>query len=100
MSINPVVLATIAGMGLATYATRAGGLWLMARVPRSPRVERWLGAIPGAILVAIIAPALLASGPAGWLAAAAVALLAARTGNLLLAIAAGVTLVSVFRLLF
>ena len=33
---------TILGMALATYATRAGGLWLMGYVKPSPRVERWL----------------------------------------------------------
>lgn len=100
MRVDPVVFLTIAGMGLATYATRAGGLWLMGRVPVSPGVERWLAAIPGAILVAIIAPLAVASGPAGWLAVAGTALVAARTGNLLIAIVAGVALHSALRLLF
>lgn len=97
MRVDPIVLLTVAGMGLATYATRAGGLWLMGRVPLSPQVERWLAAIPGAILVAIIAPLALAGGPAGWLAAAGTALVAARTGNLLLAIAVGVALQGTLR---
>ncbi|HEY7833202.1 MAG TPA: AzlD domain-containing protein [Ktedonobacterales bacterium] len=100
MRIDPVAFMAITGMGLATYATRAGGFWLMGRVPIAPGVERWLAAVPGAILVAIVAPLVLASGPAGWLAVAGTALVAARTGNLLLAIAAGVALASVLRLLF
>lgn len=100
MRVDPNVALTIAGMGLATYATRAGGFWLMGRVRLSPGIERWLAAIPGAILIAIVAPLILASGPAGWLAAAGVALVAVRTGNLLLAIAAGVVMFSVLRLWF
>lgn len=100
MRVDSIVLLTITGMGMATYATRAGGLWLMGHLPISPAVERWLSAIPGAILVAIIAPLALASGPAGWLAVAGTALVAARTGNLLLAIAVGVALHSALRFLF
>ena len=47
---------TILGMALVTYATRAGGFWLMGLVTPSPRIEAWLKQIPGAVLVAIIAP--------------------------------------------
>jgi len=50
------VAATILGMALITYATRAGGLWLMGRVQPTPRLERWLRSLPGAILVALVAP--------------------------------------------
>ena len=99
MRIDLSAFLTIAGMGLATYATRAGGFWLMGRIPISSRVERWLAAIPGAILIAIVAPLIVASGPAGWLAVAGTALVAARTNNLLLAIAVGVTMASALRVL-
>ncbi len=54
-------LITILGMALVTYATRAGGFWLMGLVTPSPRIEAWLRQIPGAVLVAIIAPTVLAS---------------------------------------
>ncbi len=90
MQLNPVSVLTIVGMALVTYATRIGGLWLMGRVTPSPRVEAWLHNIPGAVLVAIVTPAALSNGPADALAAAATALVAARTRNLLLAIALGV----------
>ena len=90
MQIDPLTLATILAMALVTYATRAGGLWLMGRVTPSPRVEAWLRNIPGAVLVSIVTPLALTNGPADALAAAATGVVAARTHNLLLAIVVGV----------
>ncbi len=93
------VFATIAGMALITYATRAGGLWLIGRVQPTPRLERWLGHLPGAILATFVAPAALAAGPAEAIAAALTALVAARSGNLLAAMLVGVAAVYALRLL-
>ena len=90
-------LMAILGMALVTYAARAGGLWLVGRAKLSPKTERWLGHLPGAVLTAIVAPAALAGGWAGLLAVAATVLAAARTGNILLAMAAGVASVWLFR---
>ena len=90
-------LMAILGMALATYAARAGGLWLVGRVKLSPKAERWLGHLPGAVLAAIVAPAALSGGWAVLLAAAETALVYARTGNFLLAMAAGVASVWLFR---
>jgi uncharacterized membrane protein len=84
-------------MALVTYATRAGGLWLMGRVPMSSRVEAWLRQVPGAILVSIVAPTALARGPADALAAAATALVALRTRSLVLAMLVGVAAVWALR---
>lgn len=83
----------IVAMALVTYATRAGGLWLMGRLPPSPRLERWLARLPGAILAAIVAPAALAGGITTALAALASMLVMARTGNVLVAMVVGVGLV-------
>jgi uncharacterized membrane protein len=90
MRIDPVTLATILAMALVTYATRVGGLWLMGRVASSPRVEAWLLNIPGTVLVSIVTPLAVSNGPADALAAGITGLVAARTHNLLLAIALGV----------
>jgi uncharacterized membrane protein len=90
-------LGVILGMALVTYATRAGGLWIMGRVQPSPRVEAWLRHVPGAILTAIVAPIAWSGGAAERLALAAAALVAARTGNMLLAIVAGVSSVWLLR---
>src|SRR6266436_7580268 len=91
-------LLTILGMALVTYLTRAGGLWLMSFVTPSPRVEAWLRQIPGAVLVAIVAPTVLASSLAETLAALASALVALRTKNVLVAMVVGVGAVWVLRM--
>lgn len=97
--IDPQAMLAIVLMALATYATRAGGLWLASRLDLSGRVEAWLGYIPGAILVSLVAPAVLASGLAEALAGLAVVLVAIRTASLPLAMVVGVGAVLLFRTL-
>jgi uncharacterized membrane protein len=93
-------LAAILGMALVTYATRAGGLWLMSRVHTSSRVEAWLGHIPGTVLASIIAPLAFSGGARDLVALLATVLVAARGGNMLLAMAAGVGSVWLLRTFF
>lgn len=76
MRIDPTALAAIAAMGLATYLTRIAGYWLVRRFTLRGRVRAGLEAVPGAILIALIAPAVFATGVAES-AAAAVALMVA-----------------------
>ncbi len=97
MTRDTAALLAILGMGLVTYATRAGGLWLMGRIPTSRRLEAALRQIPGAILISIIAPAALAAGPAEALASLATLAVAVRTRNLLLAMVVGVAAVWALR---
>ena len=99
MGLDPVTLLAIVLMALATYATRAGGLWLANRFELSERAGAWLDAIPGAILVSLVAPAVLTGGLAETVAAAAVVLVALRTGSLPLAMATGVVAVVLLRTL-
>ncbi len=99
MHNDTLALITIVGMALVTYATRAGGFWLMGLVRPSPRVEAWLRQIPGAVLVAIIAPTVLASSLAETLAALATALVALRTKNVLVAMVVGVEAVWMLRMI-
>ena len=88
---------TILGMALVTYATRVTAV-LALRGEVVPWLRRWLGYVPVAVFTALIVPQLLlrAGGdtrvfalgpalPAGVLGA----LVAWRTGNVLLTIAAG-----------
>jgi len=92
-------LLVILGMAVATYAARAGGYWLMGRVPLSGRLEQALRHVPGAVLVAIIAPTVVAGGVAEKAAAVATALAALRTGNLLVSLVCGVGVVLAVRTL-
>ena len=99
MALDPMTLLTIVLMALATYATRAGGLWLASRLALSERAEAWLDYIPGAILVSIVAPVVLAGGIAEALAALAVVLVASRTGSLPIAMVTGVLAILLLRTL-
>jgi len=97
MTIDPDVLAAIAGMSVATYVCRAGGFWAMGLVPLTPRVTIWLESIPIAVLSAILAPAVAQASPpevAGF----AAAFLAMRvSGNDFVGAISGVAAVAVAR---
>lgn len=97
MPSDLLAYVTILGMGLITYLTRVGGLILMRRATFSPRVQSWLNHLPGALLVSIVAPVVFAHGMAEVAATLLTVVVASRTGNLLLAIGAGVTAIWLFR---
>jgi uncharacterized membrane protein len=91
-------LVAIFGMAGVTYMLRAGGLLLAARLPRQGRWERALGTLPGAVLVAIVVPNVIDSGALGVVAAAFVTVVAVKTRNLVAAMAVGVLIVALGRL--
>ena len=95
-----MTLLTILGMALVTYATRAGGIWLMSRVKLSPGVEACLAHLPGSVMTAIATPVLLASDAAAIAGVVATVLVAARTKNLVLSLFLGVGLVCGLRSVF
>ena len=97
MGSSSGTLIAIALMALATYATRAGGLWLASRLDLSERAGAWLDQIPGAILVSLVAPVVLTGGLAEALAAGAVVFVAVRTGSLPAAMVTGVGAIVVLR---
>ena len=50
--------------GVVTYITRSGGYVVLSRFKQlHPRVEAALEAVPGAVLITIILPAVLNNGP-------------------------------------
>ena len=69
MNVEPLHLAAIAAMAIATYATRIGGLFLLRFLSVEGRVKAALDALPPAILVAVITPTILTKGPAEAIAA-------------------------------
>ncbi|EMA27180.1 AzlD family protein [Haloarcula japonica] len=97
LAINPTVVAVIAAMAIATYLTKAGGLWLLTRIGVSDRVEAALEVLPGAIVVAVLGPELASGGLPEWLAGSVVAVVAWRTGNIFVALVTGVGAVIAFR---
>ncbi|WP_119392555.1 AzlD family protein [Taklimakanibacter lacteus] len=70
MTLHLSTLLAIIGMALATYATRVAGLFLMRHVNVKGRTKAAFDALPPAILMAVIAPTILATGIAETIAAA------------------------------
>ena len=99
MGFDPGTLLTISLMALATYSTRAGGLWLANQFDLSERAGAWLDQIPGAILVSLVAPAVLTGGLVEVVAAIAVVIISLRTGSLPAAMVTGVVTVLALRAL-
>jgi uncharacterized membrane protein len=99
MKLHGVTVLTIVLMGLVTYVLRIAGLFLAGRFRLEGRTKAAFDAIPPAVLTAVIAPALLATGPAESL-AGAVTILAAFRLPLLGTVAVGVVSVVLLRFLF
>ncbi|OCP36671.1 AzlD family protein [Ensifer sp. LC163] len=97
MTVDPNTLLAIAAMAIATIATRMGGLVLIRFVTIGETQRRALEAIPPAVLMAVIAPTALVTGPAETIAAVITALVAMRL-PLLAAVAAGVVTVAILRM--
>ena len=70
MSVDANTLLVIIGMALATYLTRIAGLWLLQLANVRGRARSAMDALPPAVLMAVIAPTVLATGLAETLAAA------------------------------
>lgn len=90
-------LLVILGAAVVTYLTRIGGPWLVSRLELSPAVRAWLKNLPGPILIALIAPLVLAAGPAEALAGVAALVAALTLRSLPLAMVAGVAAVWLLR---
>ena len=89
MTLDPWVLAAIAGMAVATYVTRAGG-YLLFRAMRPPQLVReMLGYIPGALFVSYVVPALATGGVQQWVGAVATLAIMLVTRKLAVAILGG-----------
>ncbi len=65
-TFDTAAVIAILGMGIVTYATRAGGFWLMGYVTLSPKLERFLRQTAGGVLVAIVTAAVMKGDPAMW----------------------------------
>ena len=94
MALEPHAIVVIVAMAVATYATRAGGFWLMRWVRPTPRIEAWIRHVPGAVIISLVAPAALTRGPAEALAVAVTAVVMVATRNELAAMASGIAAVA------
>lgn len=76
--IDLPALLTILAMAVVTYATRVTGYLLLHNRVLSPRLTKVLEAIPGCVLIAVIAPAFATTHIANLLAVVITLLLACR----------------------
>ena len=99
MHIAPDVLLAILLMGIASFACRAGGFFLMRYGALTPRVEAWLSAIPIALIGAIVGPVAVKGGPPEWLGLATAVGLMRFTGNDFISAIGAVAVVAIARAL-
>lgn len=96
LRLDPATLAAIAAMAAVTFATRVAGLFLVGRLALQGRGKAAFDAIPAAVLVAVVAPVMLATGPAETVASLITGLAAIRL-PLLATVGVGVASVVVLR---
>lgn len=87
----------VLGAAAATYGLRLGGLLLSDRLPRYGAFRRFMDALPGTILLSLVAPGILAAGVWGAVAAAATAICTWKTRNVFLSMLVGVAIVAAAR---
>jgi len=90
-------VAGILVIALATYFTRVFGFWAMGHVPMTLRVRRMLETLPGAIVVATIAPLMCRAGVPGVIGIAATLASMVLRRNEFLAVALGLASVAAAR---
>lgn len=61
-SVDLMFALTVLAMTAVTYSMRAGGYWVMGKIPLTPRIRRALESLPGAIIVSTILPIGLQGG--------------------------------------
>nr|WP_299243505.1 AzlD domain-containing protein [uncultured Halomonas sp.] len=92
-------LLAILIMALITYLTRSGGVLIMSRVPIGPRMERFINAMSGSVLVAVIMPTAVEGDWGARLALVATLVAMLLTRKPLIAIAAGILSAALWRAL-
>ncbi len=86
-------------MALVTYATRVTGYLLLRNRVLSARMRRMLEAIPGCVLIAVIAPAFATQNIANLLALALTLLLASRC-SFVVTVVGSIVLTALLRYVF
>ena len=92
-------LVTVLAMAIVTLATRWGGVYVMSLVPISSRVKRFIQAMSGSVLVALLAPMAVTGDHGARLALLTTAAIMLITKKPLPAIACGILVAALTRLL-
>ena len=100
MNVEPLgagILLIVVVMAVVTLATRWGGVFVMSFVPIGPRVRRFIAAMSGSVLVALLAPLAVQGDGGARMALATTAMAMLMLKKPLPAIAAGIVAAAVFR---
>lgn len=92
---GPLILVLI--MAIVTLATRWGGVFVMSFVPINYRVQQFIGAMSGSVLVAVLTPLAVNGDNGARVALASTAVVMLLVKKPLPAIAAGIIAAAVFR---
>ncbi|OLS64417.1 AzlD family protein [Pseudomonas putida] len=92
---GPLILVLI--MAVVTLATRWGGVFVMSFVPINYRVQQFIGAMSGSVLVAVLTPLAVSGDNGARVALASTAVVMLLVKKPLPAIAAGIIAAAVFR---
>ncbi len=95
MSESWLVVITLA---LCTFGIRLSGILLGQRLPTSGAWARGLNALPGCLIVALVANLVLSGGPNEWIAGALALATAVLTRNLLMTMGVGIAAIVMARL--
>lgn len=87
----------IAALAIATFAVRIGGVMAGRVLPREGAVAAALEALPGCLIVSLVAVTMIGGGPQEWAAGAVALGVAALTKNLPLTMIAGVGAIYLLR---
>jgi uncharacterized membrane protein len=95
--VGTETLIAIAVMTFAAMLCRLSGFWFMSLIPITPRVEAALGAIPLAVMIGIMVPAVIKGGVPEALGLITVFSAVRLKANDLVATLAGLVMVAVAR---
>ena len=84
-------------MAIVTLATRWGGVFVMSFVPINYRVQQFISAMSGSVLVAVLTPMAITGDNGARLALLTTAIMMLTLRKSLPAIAAGILMAAVFR---
>lgn len=84
-------------MAIVTLATRWGGVFVMSFVPINYRVQQFISAMSGSVLVAVLTPMAITGDNGARLALLTTAIVMLTLRKSLPAIAAGILMAAVFR---
>ena len=87
----------ILGLAIATFTIRMSGVLLGEQLPTTGPWARGLQALPGCLIVSLVAVLLLSGGPAEWIAGTVALGVAIVTRNLPVTMVAGISVIYLLR---